>query len=87
MMSEIELKPCPFCGGKAKFALGEEYREEHKQANDWVECESCGVETAYFDTAEEAAEAWNRRVRKAYGDTEDVRQEAVYFEGTSADHL
>lgn len=60
-MGEIKLKPCPFCGGKAKFALGERYREEHKQSNDWIECSSCSVETAYFDTPEEAAEAWNKR--------------------------
>ena len=60
-MGEIKLKPCPFCGGKAKFVLGERYREEHKQSNDWIECSSCSVETAYFVTPEEAAEAWNKR--------------------------
>ena len=60
-MGEIKLKPCPFCGGKAEFALGEEYREEYKQSNDWIECNSCGTETACFDTPEEAAEAWNNR--------------------------
>ena len=61
MMSEIKLKLCPFCGGVAKFVLGEQYREEFKQSNDWIQCSSCGVETPYFDTPEEAAEAWNRR--------------------------
>lgn len=60
-MGEIKLKPCPFCGGKAEFALGEEYREEYKQSNDWIERNSCGAETACFDTPEEAAEAWNNR--------------------------
>ena len=60
-MSEIKLKPCPFCGGEAEFVLGEEYREEHKQSKDWIQCSSCGIETPYFDTPEKAAEAWNRR--------------------------
>lgn len=53
--SDIELKPCPFCGGVAEFVLGEQY------SNDWIQCSSCGVETPCFDTPEEAAEAWNRR--------------------------
>ena len=60
-MSKIKLKPCPFCGGEAEFALGEEYRQEHEQSNDWVKCRSCGVETSYFDSRKESAEAWNRR--------------------------
>ena len=61
-MNEFKLKPCPFCGGKAVFALGEKYRKEHIQESDWIECSSCGAETAYFDSRKEAAEAWNRRV-------------------------
>lgn len=60
-MSEIRLRKCPFCGGEPEFALGEEYREEYEIPYDWVECETCGVETPCFNTAEEAAEAWNRR--------------------------
>lgn len=35
MASEIELKPCPFCGGKAKVFGG--------AANFCVRCTKCGI--------------------------------------------
>ena len=47
----MELKPCPFCGGEAHFVNG----------STWLACAGCGAETSFFDTQEEAAEAWNRR--------------------------
>lgn len=61
-MQMIELKPCPFCGGKARFL-------NWKSA--WaVECcnDYCCVlpETEICDTKEAAVEIWNRRV----GDTD-----------------
>ncbi len=67
--SEPELKPCPWCGGKAEFYEFHDY--------DWstIQCSKCesfqrhaergsdGHEfsTAYFDTRAEAVSAWNRR--------------------------
>lgn len=56
-MSEIkkpeELKPCPFCGGKAKcFTVN---------SATWVFCTDCSAETRAYDTREEAIAAWNRR--------------------------
>ncbi len=51
-MQENELKPCPFCGGEAEWAT---------KGKHWIMCSSCGVETQYCETAEEAIEAWNRR--------------------------
>lgn len=62
-----KLKPCPFCGGKAKL--------ESAKANAaatrlifWVQCNletaetcSCIPRTWNCDTPEEAIEAWNRR--------------------------
>lgn len=56
-MSEIKLKPCPFCGGKAESCtpwMGMAYGY-------WVRCEACGCETEVSSTEEQAAEAWNRR--------------------------
>jgi len=57
----MELKPCPFCGGKAKvgYAISD--------YNRWgVECQTCGasVEVGYGnypDTEEAAIKKWNGR--------------------------
>ncbi|MBO7685477.1 MAG: Lar family restriction alleviation protein [Kiritimatiellae bacterium] len=56
---EISLKPCPFCGGEARFAsnmTGSDY---------WVLCRKCGAIQPVFTnrnhTEQEAAEAWNTR--------------------------
>lgn len=59
-MEEIELKPCPFCGGAAKLIL-------HNSIGG-VRCPECGVLGACFmdkftqgDGLQKAVEAWNRR--------------------------
>ena len=62
-MSKLELKPCPFCGGKAEirkyhhYGLGDEY---------WVVCTSCGVHTPGGIDNKEHIEVkiWNRRVKQ-----------------------
>lgn len=62
----IELKPCPFCGGKAKFVdFG--FGGKHEDWN--VKCEDCeitfwvpGDEPGCVTSKEEAARFWNRRV-------------------------
>lgn len=56
----IELKPCPFCGGKAKMKAS-------WSASVYVECMSCFAQAMHFLPAadycadDRAAEAWNRR--------------------------
>lgn len=59
-----DLKPCPFCGGKAQL--------DHNQGGiltrSYVRCNSCGCKTWEFTISTEessdmeAIEAWNRRV-------------------------
>lgn len=50
-----ELKPCPFCGGKAKYNLF--------CGNVCITCTECmgGVFPTRGNTKEQAAEDWNRR--------------------------
>lgn len=77
MMSN-ELKPCPFCGGRA-------YLSERMNGGYYVECESIGgclAESGNYDTEEQAVEAWNRRVV----DTDELLRiaeelEVGYFDG------
>lgn len=48
-----ELKPCPFCNGKAEF--------ENDNKEWFVFCEKCGSMTVLFETKPEAKDAWNAR--------------------------
>lgn len=63
-MSNTELKPCPFCGGKAKTAYA------INDYNRWgVYCKECGCTVdvedwkGVEDTEENAIAAWNRRAK------------------------
>ncbi len=53
-MAKIKLKPCPFCGGKAK--------EEGDGQQMWYECRSCGARAGIdFEDEGPNIKAWNRR--------------------------
>jgi Lar family restriction alleviation protein len=61
-MSKRDLKPCPFCGGKAKI---QSYRVAEDAEAVRVKCTQCFAETDEFEDAyapiNDAVEAWNRR--------------------------
>lgn len=61
----LDLKPCPFCGADAELRNNADERAGDANAH-WVTCvghpsENGCLDTACFDSAEEAVEFWNRR--------------------------
>lgn len=58
-MSDYELNPCPFCGGKAQL--------DHEGVKSLVRCTECHATTAriacatYHCSDDLVIEAWNRR--------------------------
>lgn len=53
-----ELKPCPFCDGKAELV---DYGLTGRLKV--VMCLDCGARTRVFERGENACDAWNRRAR------------------------
>ena len=53
-----ELKPCPFCGGKA------EIKTAASKICSWVKCTVCGSEGPAYGDKGRAKEEWNRRTAK-----------------------
>lgn len=68
-----ELKPCPFCGGKAKVFscdgagafytnAGEAQIWGRKMNHKLIRCKNCGIKTKAYLTDKGVFNAWNRRV-------------------------
>ncbi len=60
-MADKDLKPCPFCGGNVHFDKAYTY---FRDTVILIYCDSCDIVFTLYDcttTAEEIAEAWNRR--------------------------
>ena len=71
-MERSELKPCPFCGGKAKIKacdgrgdlctdIGVETYYGRQMTCCLIRCERCGVKTKAYLTRRGVFNAWNRR--------------------------
>lgn len=68
------LKPCPFCGGAARFGTVR-YSDRHVAEQEWeqstfhfVNCEMCGATNQGIigrQTPEAARNHWNRRIEEA----------------------
>lgn len=63
-----EIKPCPFCGGKAEYH--EEYGAIRGSVDFFIECSECGARPFltsdasgenYIDLIESVFQTWNRR--------------------------
>lgn len=61
MENKTELKPCPFCGGKARLR-----KESHREyaATYSVTCQDCFVKTRSYSFDDKAIDTWNRRTDK-----------------------
>lgn len=61
-----ELKPCPFCGAEAVIVnLRPRPNSHYSRKRPYVvKCSKCrcAMQYVYFETEEEAAKVWNRRV-------------------------
>lgn len=63
-MDEYNLKPCPFCGGKAEFEIVAPMKSIY------VHCSECSASTADYNAdvnycaKGKAADAWNRRIEE-----------------------
>jgi len=63
-MTDIDLLPCPFCGGQPRLA---QWLDTLNPNATWIECE-CGImtESVYHEDPEQAkrlaAAVWNRRM-------------------------
>lgn len=84
-MSE-ELKPCPFCGGKAVIEVIEPHRHiickmPVYKGGAFIECTECGCAIS-GETETEATEKWNRRMNdpeKVVKQLEEYRSEMEQF--------
>ena len=59
---DVELKPCPFCGGEAILREESDYNLVGDNSDFHVECTYCQVSTVRFGNVNVAIEYWNRRV-------------------------
>lgn len=73
----IELKPCPFCGGEGGYANG--------GFGFIVKCRKCGSRIDVQNTTEEAVEAWNTRPLEDAKD-EEIRRLRNVLEDIRFDH-
>lgn len=58
-MSEIKLKPCPFCGGKAGIFRWQAHINDEYHTD--LVCTNCGAGFHDISSEKEAFEAWNKR--------------------------
>ena len=59
MKNNIELKPCPFCGGKAAISKG--FTLRIKGTAYLVHCLKCDTMSSLYGTKRAAKKHWNRR--------------------------
>lgn len=84
-MNEVDLMPCPFCGGKVNLKTYDlrGYRGNYEYV---VECDNCNIRFREYDVYQSANEAkqkvigqWNTRKPMDEG-IEKLKEEMVFYE-------
>ena len=61
-MSNLELKPCPWCGKTPTMMAWTDYSTRYRVTCFYTDCTIQPGTGPLFDRKEEAAKAWNQRV-------------------------
>lgn len=85
-MIEVKLKPCPFCGGKARYFRTQTLEGPmHKvRCTNFDGCQMRELQTQSFYRKEQAINAWNRRAddeRSAKESEEEIPKEHKAVDG------
>lgn len=65
MTYEIELLPCPFCGGEAKLIKRKSKTGFYPSGGTYyVHCKKCLITTQPRNNADNVIKAWNRRANE-----------------------
>lgn len=57
-LREVELLPCPFCGGEANLTIG---FDVPFHGESFIDCITCKIQTELHDSTEDAIAVWNKR--------------------------
>lgn len=57
-VKQVDLKPCPFCGGAPRRSLAQ---PKNGPINYAVGCSECPIATDWLETEDQAITAWNTR--------------------------
>lgn len=72
-MEQVELKPCPFCGGEAQACENTFIAPKGSEGMHWVLCGACHAGPGDRSTPAAAIAAWNARTTDQAKDEEIAR--------------
>ena len=76
------LKYCPFCGGRGLYLEHKHQVPPYTGKGVRAFCIGCGTRTSWYDSVEEAIEAWNERYKEP-ADRESAKADDEYQKGVT----